>query len=187
MTGQAGTTPTKKPISSAEQFDAIRPVGQNLRGDLRQALGWARRITEFVHHSPEVLGIEFLIFLYPPGTAIDKGKIGALAVTGMLNLLEIIPTFALVNVHVHVQRSATLLSEQDRVAGSSDGGRFHPVSIAPLHDRFVISGTEIDLKEVVKAIDEIASLGIGVVGEQTHNAKPVAGTGNNLPVDVIRL
>src|SRR5260370_18256200 len=156
---------------------STRHKGVNMPGS-RQPLRWAGRITEFVNHGPEVLRIEFLIFLYPPGAAIDKGKIGALAVALMFNFLEIIPAFALVNVHVHVSRAAAFLSEQNRAARSSDAGHFHPVCKSPLHDRFVISGTEIDFKVIIEAIDDVTAFGIRVVGEQTHNAKVVSRAGN---------
>ena len=105
----------------------------------------------------------------------------------MFDLLEIIPTFALINIHVNMPRATALFPKQNGDAGPRNLGNLHAMSIPPLHHRLVIARAELDFKVVVEAIDEVAAFGLGVIGKQAYDAEVVAGAGNDLPIDVVRL
>jgi len=92
------------------QFGKARG-GRKSGQPLRRARGKAARVRD----RPEILGIKLSILEHHAATAIQKAEIGATAVANVIDLLEVVAAVALINVHMDMPRTASLLSEEDRL------------------------------------------------------------------------
>jgi hypothetical protein len=70
---------------------------------LWQVLGWSGWVTKLLDYRPKILGIEFLILFNETNAAISESEVGPGPVTGMIDFLEIVAAFALINIHVDME------------------------------------------------------------------------------------
>src|SRR5262249_54925558 len=114
---------------------------------------------------------------------ITKTENGSLAMPRMLDLLEIISSFALIDVHMNVLRVGPFLAKEQRIRGFRDRRGFHAMGPAMLLKSSVILWAKYFLKIIVEPVDQVAQVGIQI--RPSRQTKSVTRAGNDLPVHII--
>src|SRR5436190_5450480 len=104
----------------------------------------------------------------------------------MVDLLEIVSSVPLIQIHVDVSGFGEFFPEQNGFCWVLDGSSFDSVRPLPKSINLILPRAQALHEIVVETIDDVAAIWVLIITHKTGDSKTVAGTSYDFPTYVIR-